>query len=105
MNSITVEELKKKLGNKEDIKVIDVREDYEVEEANFGADHIPMGSIIDRIDEIPKDKEVIVHCRSGKRSASVIDSLERMYGYDNLYNLEGGIKAWADKIDSSLDVS
>lgn len=102
MNEITVKELKEKIDSHEDIEIIDVREPYEAEISSIGAKLIPMGEIDQRKDEIPKDKPVVVHCRSGKRSASVIELLTAMYGYDNLYNLKGGIIAWADEIDPSL---
>ena len=54
-------------------------------------------------EEISKDKPVYVHCRSGKRSAAVIDSLERGHGFDNLHNLTGGILAYASEVDTSLE--
>ncbi len=105
MKTITVKELKEKLDAGEDIQVIDVREDYEVETASFGAEHIALGDIPHSEEKIAKDKPVIVHCRSGKRSANAILFLEQNYGFDNLYNLEGGIIAWAKEIDPSLSVS
>jgi rhodanese-related sulfurtransferase len=97
MKEITASELKKLKDDNADFELIDVREDYEVEEVNIGGKHIPMGEALDRIDEIPKDKKVVVHCRSGKRSASVIEALEQK-GYTNLYNLRGGILAYLDEI-------
>ncbi len=104
MKTITVTELKEKLDNDEDIQVIDVREDWEVEAANFGAQHIPMGELPNNLDKISKEKPVVIHCRSGKRSANMVDYLESQ-GYDNIYNLVGGITAWANEIDPSLDVA
>jgi sulfur-carrier protein adenylyltransferase/sulfurtransferase len=93
MKSITVQELKKLMDDKANFQLIDVREQYEYDEANMGAQLIPMGEIVERMDEIAKDKQVVVHCRSGARSANIINYLETQ-GYDNLYNLEGGIMAW-----------
>ena len=55
-----------------------------------------------RIDEIEQNKDVVFHCRSGQRSAEAIRMIEDKFGYENLYNLEGGILAWAEKIDTSL---
>ena len=101
MNEITPQELKKLRDEKSDFVLIDVREDYEFEEANLGGKHIPMGEVMARMQEIPRDKKVVVHCRSGKRSASVIQALEKQ-GYTNLFNLRGGILAWAEEIDPSL---
>ena len=102
MKEITVQELKEKMDNKEDFQLIDVREAYEVEIATIGAEHIPMGEIINRRDEISKDKPVIIHCRSGARSGNVINALEQNFGFSNLYNLKGGILAWANEIDDEI---
>lgn len=102
MNIVTVKELKSKIDNKEDFQLIDVREPYEYEIANIGGELIPMAQILNNIDKINKEKQVIIHCRSGKRSAAVIDALERDHGFNNLANLQGGILAYADEIDPSL---
>lgn len=101
MNTITVQELKAKADNKESYQLIDVREDFEFEAGNINGLHIPMGNISDSIDKIATDVPVIIHCRSGKRSASVIQFLESK-GLKNLYNLDGGILAWQEKIDSTV---
>ena len=100
MKEISASELKKLRDENADFELIDVREDYEYEEVNIGGKHIPMGEVLDRAGEIPKDKKVVVHCRSGKRSASVIQALEQK-GYSNLYNLKGGILAWLDEYEPS----
>jgi len=105
MKTITVKELKEKMDAGEDIQVIDVRENHEVEAANFGAEHIALGDIPESEDKISKDKQVIIHCRSGKRSANAIAFLEQNHGFENLYNLEGGILAWKAEIDPSLNAS
>ncbi|MBL4586749.1 MAG: rhodanese-like domain-containing protein, partial [Flavobacteriales bacterium] len=81
----------------------DVREQWEVDICTIGAVHIPMGDIITREDELKPDVPVIIHCRSGGRSANVINALEMQFGLTNLHNLIGGIGAWADEIDSSLE--
>jgi adenylyltransferase/sulfurtransferase len=57
-----------------------------------------MGEVLDRVNEISRDKQVVVHCRSGKRSATIISALEAQHGYTNLYNLKGGILAYIDEI-------
>lgn len=98
MKEITVQELKEMQDNHEDFQLIDVREPYEYEEANLGADLIPLGQVPNSVDKISKDKKVVVHCRSGKRSADAIQFLERQ-GFDNLYNLKGGILAYQQEID------
>lgn len=104
MKTITVEELKSRLDAGEDLQVIDIREDWEVEAASFGAEHIPMGDVPNQLEKIAKHKPVIIHCRSGKRSARMIEFLTAQFQFENLVNLEGGIKAWADKIDNSLKI-
>jgi len=98
MKEITPAELKKLLDNKEDFVLIDVREPYEYDEVNLNGKLIPMGEALDRSEEIPKDKKVVLHCRSGKRSATVINALEQQKGYTNLYNLRGGIMAYIDEV-------
>ncbi|MEO8762348.1 MAG: rhodanese-like domain-containing protein [Bacteroidia bacterium] len=104
MQEVTVQQLKSMMDAKEDFQLIDVREEYEHDAAQIGGELIPMGEVADNIDKISKDKKVIVHCRSGKRSASIIQMLEQAHGYKNLYNLKGGIMAWAAEIDNSLQV-
>lgn len=103
IKEVNVSELKQMMDNNEDFQLIDVREPYEAEMAEMGGKLIPMGELLDRVDEISKDKKVVVHCRSGARSASVIQMLQDRFDYDNLYNLKGGILAWADQIDTSLE--
>lgn len=103
MQEITVEELKKMQDNGEDFQLIDVREDFEYEMSNLGGELIPLGGIMIETDKIAKDKPVIVMCRSGKRSAAAVMQLEQQ-GYTNLYNLKGGILAWAQEIDPELNV-
>lgn len=103
MKTITVQELKAKQDAKEDFQLIDVREPYEIDICTINGDSIPMGEVMNRIEEVAKDKPVYVHCRSGKRSAAVIDSLERGHGFDNLHNVTGGILAYASEVDTSLE--
>ena len=102
MKEISVQELKSRLDSKEDLQIIDVREPYEAEICSMGGELIPMGEVLENVNKIRKDIPVVVHCRSGKRSAAVIQALESQHGFSNLINLEGGILAWADQIDTSL---
>ncbi len=104
MQEISVQELKELIDNKEDFQLVDVRESAEYDQANLGGELIPLQTIPNNIDKISKDKKVVVHCRSGKRSANAITFLEQNYGYTNLLNLSGGILAWQEEIDDSLDV-
>ncbi|MDX1667538.1 MAG: molybdopterin-synthase adenylyltransferase MoeB [Saprospiraceae bacterium] len=102
VKEIGVAELKRMMDAGEDFQLIDVREPYEYEIANLKGELIPMSSIPAYKGRISKNKKVIVHCRSGKRSADVIRELESRGAYDNLYNLKGGILAWADEIDPTV---
>ncbi len=102
MKEITVQELKTKLDNGEDIQLIDVRENNEREFTNIGGDHIVMSSIVENINKINKENEVVIYCRSGSRSGQVVNFLETNHGFQNLINLKGGILAWADEIDNSI---
>jgi sulfur-carrier protein adenylyltransferase/sulfurtransferase len=105
MKSVNVNELKAMIDNQEDFQLIDVREEYEYEAANLEGLLIPLGEVPARHEEISKDKPVIIHCRSGVRSANAIEFLEQNFGYTNLSNLEGGIMAWAREIDMNMQVS
>jgi adenylyltransferase/sulfurtransferase len=100
---ITVEELKHKLDAREDIFVLDVREPHEYAIANLGAPQIPVGEVERRIGELAaqKNREIVVHCRSGARSQKAALILKQA-GFTNVSNLAGGILAWADKIDPTM---
>lgn len=102
MKEITVQELKAKIDAKEDFQFIDVREPHEVEIAQIGAELIPMGEILGQVDKISRDKPVIIHCRSGARSGTIVRALETQFGFNNLYNLKGGILAWSREIDPAV---
>lgn len=105
MKEISVQELKQKMDNQEDFQLIDVREDFEYQAANIGGLHIPLGNIMLEHASIDKNKLVVIHCRSGARSAAAIMQLERDFKFTNLYNLKGGILAWAAEIDPTLPAS
>ena len=92
---ITVEELKTKMDNKESFVFIDVREPYEYEEFNLGADLIPLGNLPGAIPDLMehKDKEIVIHCRSGARSGSDKITLSQM-GFSNVRNLLSGVLEW-----------
>jgi len=104
MKEISVQELKEKMDKGEDFQLIDVREDFEYEMSNLGGTLIPLGGILIESKQIATDKPVIVQCRSGKRSAAAIMQLEQQFGFNNLYNLKGGILAWAEEIDPTIEV-
>ncbi len=99
MEQITVDELKKRVDAGEKLNIIDVREPDEYAEFNIGGKLVPLGNILSmQVDELEdyKDEELIVHCRSGKRSAQACLFLETM-GYSNCKNVEGGVLAWQEK--------
>ena len=83
-------------------QLIDVREPYERDICCLDGYHIPMDEILNRLDEIRRDVPAIIFCRSGKRAAAVVDSLERS-GITNVQTLEGGIMAWIEQVDPSLE--
>lgn len=105
MKSITVAELNQWITENKNFQLIDVREDHEYEQANLNGEHIPMNTIPDHVARVSKDMDVVIHCRSGVRSANVIQYLNQTHGFDNLYNLEGGIMAWAREIDPSIQIA
>lgn len=102
VKEISVQQLKEWQSNAKDFQLIDVREGYEYDIANIGGKLIPLGDIEAQVNNITTDKTVVIHCRSGKRSADAIRILEKKYGFTNLYNLKGGILAYADEVDHSL---
>lgn len=101
MKEITVAELKKLKDNNSDFQLIDVREEHELEICEIGGVNIPMGEVMDNLNKISKDKQVVIHCRSGARSGAICQALEAN-GYNNVYNLKGGIIAWSTEIDPSI---
>jgi adenylyltransferase/sulfurtransferase len=97
-----VKELKRKIDAKDDFFLLDVREPNEYQIGKIpGSTLIPLGEVPQRVTEIPRDKEIIVHCKMGGRSAKAAAFL-RQQGYTNVKNLKGGILDWADKIDPTV---
>jgi rhodanese-related sulfurtransferase len=102
LKTISPKALKERLDAGEAITVIDVREGWELQRSALDfATHIPMNSIPDRIDEVPKDTPVVIMCKVGGRSEAVTEYLDSL-GYDNVINLEGGILGWAREVDPAL---
>ncbi|MCX8492149.1 MAG: molybdopterin-synthase adenylyltransferase MoeB [Cyclobacteriaceae bacterium] len=102
MKEITVQELKALKDNDADFQLIDVRELHEIDICEIGGELIPQAEIPHNVDKIAKDKQVVIHCRSGARSGNMVKWLETNHGFTNLYNLKGGILAWAKEIDTSM---
>lgn len=102
VKSVNVRQLEELIRKHARIQIVDVREAYEYEIANIQGELMPKSEILQHVPKISNDKQVIVHCRSGKRSSDVIELLQEKYGFQNLYNLEGGILAWAKEIDNTM---
>jgi rhodanese-related sulfurtransferase len=83
-------------------QLVDLREPYEAELCTIGGTLIPMATILDRCDELRRDVPVVMHCRTGMRAAAVVQALSTRYGFDNVYNLRGGIAAFAADVDSNI---
>jgi molybdopterin/thiamine biosynthesis adenylyltransferase/rhodanese-related sulfurtransferase len=99
--TMSVHDLSQRL-NDQDIVVIDVREPFEYDIARIDtAQLIPLGELAERVDELPRDKQIVVMCKTGARSASATAFL-RQQGFSNVYNLQGGITAWAMEIDPEM---
>ncbi|MCB0397859.1 MAG: molybdopterin-synthase adenylyltransferase MoeB [Flavobacteriales bacterium] len=106
MKEISVQELKAWKDNNEEFQLIDVREAHEYEIVNLNGELMPLSQLpnMDLGEKVSRDKKVVVHCKMGGRSAKAIELIEAKYGHDNLYNLVGGITAYAKEIDPSLPI-
>ena len=103
MEEITPTELKQRLDNGDDIQIIDVREDNEVAIGRIpNSKHIRLAEVLSRMDEIDPNRETVVHCKMGGRSARAIDALQRSGFKGKLLNLKGGITGWSNEVDPSV---
>ncbi|WP_267298220.1 molybdopterin-synthase adenylyltransferase MoeB [Parachryseolinea silvisoli] len=102
MKEVTVQELKEMIDSGADFQLIDVREPHEFDICNLQGELIPQADVPHSVDRISKDKKVVIHCRSGARSGNMVQWLEKNHGFTNLYNLQGGILAWAREIDPEM---
>jgi sulfur-carrier protein adenylyltransferase/sulfurtransferase len=101
MEEMTVEELKARLDRGDDVVVLDVREPHEVQICRIeGATLIPLGELPRRVEELDRDRDLVVQCRSGVRSATAVGFLRRQ-GFERAVNLKGGILEWIDRVDPS----
>ena len=98
---ITPRELKARLNRGEDLFILDVREPHEYQICNLRGHLIPLGELPRRVHELDSSREIVAHCRSGKRSAEAVDFL-RKAGFRKILNLKGGILAWSDEVDRSV---
>jgi len=97
MNQVTAQELKKWNSADKDYLLVDIREDWERALYNIGGTHIPLGELVSRMSELPKNKDVVLYCEKGIRSVLAIQRLESS-GFHNLINLSGGMKAWKESL-------
>ncbi len=99
---ISVEELKRKIDAGEEFVLVDVREPYEFDIGRIpGSTLIPLGELHSRMSELDSADEIVIHCKMGARSAQAVRALKDA-GFGKLYNVEGGILAWAERIDPSV---
>jgi adenylyltransferase/sulfurtransferase len=98
---ITPRDLKARLDRGDDLYILDVREPHEYQICNIGGHLIPLGDLSRRVNELDSAREIVAHCRSGKRSAEAAEFL-RKAGFKKIWNLKGGILAWSDEVDSSV---
>ena len=98
---ITARDLKEKLDHGEDIFILDVREPHEYQICNLKGHLIPVGELPRRVHELDSARDIVVHCKSGKRSAQAVDFL-RQAGFRKVYNLHGGILSWSTQVDPSV---
>ena len=104
IKQISVQDLKKWQDEKKDFDLIDVRNPDEFKYANIAGTLIPMSEIPERSEEIVTNKPVVVHCHHGSRSKKVIAWLQEQNPEYDLYNLEGGIHAWSEQIDTNVPI-
>ena len=103
MEEITATELKQRLDKGDDIQIIDVREPHEYEIGQIpNSKLIPLGQVLNRMNEIDPERETVVHCKMGGRSAKANDALQRSGYTGKLINLAGGITAWSNDVDPSV---
>ena len=98
---ITPRELKSRLDRGDDLFILDVREPQEYRICHLNGRLIPLGEIPQRVGELDRSREIVVHCRSGKRSADAVEFLQRA-GFQKIWNLKGGILAWSDEVDPTV---
>jgi len=98
---IGARELKARLDRGDDIFILDVREPHEYQICNIKGHLIPLGELPRRVHELDSAREIVAHCKSGKRSAQAVDFL-RQAGFRKIYNLHGGILSWSTEVDPTV---
>jgi|SRR5579862_104056 len=98
---ITPRDLKSRLDKGDDLYILDVREPHEYDICNLNGHLIPLGELPRRVHELDSSREIVAHCRSGKRSAEAVEFLQKA-GFRKIWNLKGGILAWSDDVDPNV---
>jgi adenylyltransferase/sulfurtransferase len=101
---MTVDELKRRMDEEQPLLLVDVREAFESDIADlpeYGQRRIPLGEFPVRLHELDKDRPLVVYCRTGNRSAWAVQFLQH-HGFENVWNLSGGVMAWREEVDPSL---
>ena len=102
MREIVPSELRSRMDSGDAPEILDIREDWELDRARLEpVTHIPMDDLVHRLDELESDRELVVMCHHGVRSARVVRFLETK-GFSHVINLVGGIDAWARDIDRDV---
>jgi rhodanese-related sulfurtransferase len=104
MRIISALELNEAIHKGEHYQIIDIREPYEYSACNIGSTHIPMGELCERLSEIPADKNIVIMCRSGKRAEAMANLLTTDFDMNNIWILDGGILAWKEQVDQTLEL-
>jgi len=104
MKEISVQELAKALKDDKSVTIIDVRDNYEYEVGSIGCLNIPMNELESKINELDITKETYIICKSGDRASAVANFLETNYHFQNIGYIIGGMQAYANEIDNSIEI-
>jgi sulfur-carrier protein adenylyltransferase/sulfurtransferase len=103
IDEISATDLKRRMDAGEDIQLIDVRQPEEWSFARIeGAKLIPLGELLNRMSEIDENRETVLHCKAGMRSARGVEALQRAGFKGEIKNLKGGITAWSNEVDPAV---
>lgn len=103
IEEISATDLKRRMDAGDDIQLIDVRQPDEWAFTKIeGAKLIPLGEILSRMNEIDENRETVIHCKAGMRSARAVEALQRAGFKGDLKNLKGGITAWSNEVDPKI---
>lgn len=92
------------LENRSSFYIIDIREKYEYELGNIGNTNIPMDEFCSRMDELPKDQKIVLMCKSGKRASALGNLVSVDYKMEDVFVMDGGIEAWKNQIEPTLNI-